>query len=149
MRRQARTRALICAMTLPLYPLCGWSESLITGALIGLFVSWKVSPILHHFKLPPLTRSPITVGDTKASQVIGALTLRSATAARLTEISDARGFLGLRSQAHPSGVGAICAFSQQVISDCGLSSHSARPGRLCCCGQDWRDDSSQRADVTA
>lgn len=56
------------------------------------------------------------------------------------------GFLGSRSQVHPSGVWAICAFGQQVITDCSLSSHSAR---LAWCGQLQQDDSSQRAHVMA
>lgn len=74
---------LSLAMTSPPYPLCGCSESLITGALIRLFVSWQVSPILNRFDLPPLFQSPSPPpppslwGDTKTLQVINALTLGS------------------------------------------------------------------------
>lgn len=149
-RKRARTCAVICAMTSPLYPLCGWSESLITGAFIRLFVSWKESPILNHFNLPPFFQFPPSLcGDTKTLQAIDALTLRSSPAARLTSVSDACGFFRFRSQAHPSGVWAICAFSQQVITECSLSSHSARLGCLCWCGQVQRDGNSQRAHVMA
>lgn len=113
--------AIISAMTSPLYPLGGWSDSLITRALIGLLLSWKASPILNDYNLPLFHFPQSLSGDTKTLQEINSLTLRASTAARLTSISGARGFLRFLwipvAGAEPSGVWAICACSQQVITD--------------------------------
>lgn len=40
--------------------LCGWSNLLITGALIRLLLSWKASAILNHYNLPTFSLSSIT-----------------------------------------------------------------------------------------
>lgn len=109
--------AIISAMTSPLYPLGGWSDSLITRALIGLLLSWKASPILNDYNLPLFHFPQSLSGDTKTLQGINSLTLRSSTAARLTSISGFLRFLWIPvAGAEPSGVRAICAYSQQVIT---------------------------------
>lgn len=113
--------AIISPMTSPLQPLGGWSDSLITRALIRLLLSWKVSPILNDYDLPLFHFPQSLSGDTRTLQEINSLTLRSSTAASLTSISGACGFLGFLwipvAVAEPSGVWAICAYSQQVITD--------------------------------
>lgn len=40
--------------------LCGWSNLLITGALIRLLLSWKASAILNHYNLSTFSLSSIT-----------------------------------------------------------------------------------------
>lgn len=157
--------AVISAVTSPLYSLRGWSNSLITGALITLLLSWKASTILNHYNLPTFFSSPnrwaVTPRPCLRKQEINSLTLctsGSSLAARLPgvciqsacrntsahskflrflclSVRRSERLLGFLLHEHLAGVCAICAFSQQVITNCSLTSHSVQLYSPCWCGQ--------------
>lgn len=69
---------LISEMTSLLHSLSGWTNWLITGALIGSLLSWKVSAILNHYNLPTFSLFPnhrVTPRPCLWTQAINALTL--------------------------------------------------------------------------
>lgn len=136
-------------MTSLLNSLCGWSNSLITQSLIRLLLSWKAFTILNHYSLPnfPYLRSlapshclqkqhrDLTSGGSLTARLPG-FCIKSACGnssaccvfLRFLDLSVrlSERLLGSLLHKHLADVCAICAFSQQVITNRRLTSHSVQ-----------------------